>query len=198
MSLLFETICIKEGTIRHLSYHNDRLNHSRKLLLNRSEKIELGDHISIPAIFKKGLVKCRVSYGEKITNISYAIYHPRAIASIKAIIDNDIVYPYKYENRSRLKNHYNNRKQHDEILIIKNGLATDCTYYNVAFWNGENWLTPNTPLLPGTARARLLDLGIIKEVEIKSSQIKDFEKIALFNALNDFGELELNVDKIIY
>lgn len=91
---------------------------------------------------------------------------------------------------------FHSRQGHDEILIINNGLVTDCFYYNVAFWDGRHWLTPKSPLLAGTARTRLLDNDIIKEKDISSTAINSYEKICLFNALNDFGKVELAVDKI--
>lgn len=91
---------------------------------------------------------------------------------------------------------FHSRQAHDEILIIKNGLVTDCFYYNVAFWDGKDWLTPKSPLLGGTARARLLDKGIIREADINAKIINSFEKICLFNALNDFGKVELSTEQL--
>ncbi len=196
MSLLFETICVKNGKLQNLSYHNQRLNQSRSIALNSTDHIDLRDYIYISGYYKTGLVKCRVSYDHKIRSISYEHYHPRIIRSIKTIVDNDISYPLKYENRQRLNTHYKNRQGHDEVLIVKNGLLTDSTYYNVALYNGKDWLTPKSPLLHGTARARLLKKGILKEADIKLKELQSFQKVCLFNALNDFGEVELGISEV--
>lgn len=196
MSLLFETICIQDGQIQHLPYHQQRLSRSRKEFLKLDTSLILKEHIIIPPFYKKGLVKCRVSYAENISDISYQHYTPRKINSIKIIHDDTVSYDYKYENRSRLKMLFHSRQGHDEILIIKNDLVTDCFYYNVAFWDGKDWLTPKSPLLSGSARARLLESNTIRESAITANQIKSFTKICLFNALNDFGEVELTIEQI--
>jgi 4-amino-4-deoxychorismate lyase len=75
-------------------------------------------------------------------------------------------------------------------------LLTDSTYYNVALYNGKDWLTPKSPLLHGTARARLLKKGILKEADIKLKELQSFQKVCLFNALNDFGEVELGISEV--
>ena len=54
----------------------------------------------------------------------------------------------------------------DDILIIRNGLITDMSYANVAFFDGTQWLTPRIPLLAGTCRERLLETGPIREADI--------------------------------
>lgn len=106
-----------------------------------------------------------------------------------------ISYTYKYEDRSALKKLFNQRENHSEILIIKNGIVTDCFYYNVAFYS-DAWYTPKQPLLNGTMRASLLDQKIINLADISLEDIPKYTKICLFNALNPFGEIVLAIDTI--
>jgi len=69
------------------------------------------------------------------------------------------------------------------MIIIKNGLVTDGSYTNVAFFDGENWWTPSSPLLKGIQREVLLSTGIIKEKTIPVDSISMYQKVKLFNAM---------------
>ena len=71
---------------------------------------------------------------------------------------------------------------------MKNGLITDTSYANIVFWDGQNWLTPSTPLLAGTKRARLLHESKIKEAEIRVDDLIKYEKARIINALNDLDD----------
>lgn len=81
-------------------------------------------------------------------------------------------------------------------LIVRNGLLTDTSIANIALWNGLHWYTPAHPLLKGTHRARLLDEGILTERDIPVEEIKQYQKICLFNAMLHFGEMELPCTQI--
>ncbi len=196
MSQLFETIQIKDGSILNLKYHQDRFDFSRKQLFPNFRDISLAQKIHLPSYYQVGLIKCRISYSEKINEIVFEHYSIRQIKSIKKVHHDKIDYSYKFENRKILKTLFNGRQGHQEILIIKNGLVTDCFYYNVAFFDGHKWLTPEKPLLKGTKRAFLLDHNKISLAPILEKDIPNFHKIALFNALSDFGEVQLSVDQI--
>lgn len=57
--------------------------------------------------------------------------------------------------------------------------------------HGHQWLTPAHPLLAGTKRAFLLDQGAITEKDLTPDDLMKAEKIRLFNAMIDFGEIEI-------
>ena len=85
----------------------------------------------------------------------------------------------------------------DDIIIVKDGLITDASYANLIFWDGENWFTPNTPLLKGVQREKLLKDGLIQEKEIKPSDLASYQKVALINAMLDFKDkIELSIDHV--
>ena len=77
----------------------------------------------------------------------------------------------------------------DEILIIKNGYVTDCSIGNLIFRQGTQWFTPDTPLLEGTQRAKLLTQGRIKVRSILATDLHLFEEVRLINALNGLEEI---------
>jgi len=94
-----------------------------------------------------------------------------------------------------LKTLFDQRAEHSEILIIKNGLVTDCFYYNVAFYS-DAWYTPASPLLAGTMRASLLEEKKITPIDISLEDVPRYSKICLFNALNPFEEIVLPIKSI--
>ena len=75
---------------------------------------------------------------------------------------------------------------YDEIIIEKEGYLTDTTISNIAFYDGEKWVTPSHPLLPGTMRAKLLDEGFLHKKEIKKEDLKNYSQIALMNSMIGF------------
>jgi 4-amino-4-deoxychorismate lyase len=93
---------------------------------------------------------------------------------------------------------FTQRQNHDDILIVKNGLITDTSYSNVAFFDGQLWFTPHQPLLPGTARARLLHEGCLQEAKITLTDLHRFEKCSLINAMLPLGECRVAVDNICW
>ncbi len=115
-------------------------------------------------------------YGEKgIEDASYSSYVMRHVHSLALIQADDI----------------------DDILIVKQGLLTDTSIANIAFYNGTHWYTPAHPLLKGTKRAALLEEGILQEKDIRPENLSSFSTVRLFNAMIDWGELELPVRNII-
>jgi 4-amino-4-deoxychorismate lyase len=84
----------------------------------------------------------------------------------------------------------------DDVLLVKNGLLTDTSYCNIALFDGVNWVTPLTPLIQGVTRAQLLEDGKLIAKDIKLEELMNFQKIALFNALNEFGSIQLDISAI--
>ena len=60
----------------------------------------------------------------------------------------------------------------------------------------QNWFTPDTPLLKGTQRARLIELGELTPKRIAVEDINSYEKISLINAMIDLGEVEVGVGDV--
>ena len=80
---------------------------------------------------------------------------------------------------------------------MKQGLLTDTSIANIALSDGTHWYTPAHPLLKGTKRAALLEEGILQEKDIRPEDLPSFSTVRLFNAMIDWGELELPVRNII-
>ncbi|MGN7889389.1 aminotransferase class IV family protein [Dyadobacter sp. 22481] len=185
--LCFETICVENRQLKNLSYHEARLNKTRRELWGCTDDWNLTTRLQIPDHVDDSMHKCRLAYDKEIDNIQWEPYSRRTIRKIRRVYDDEIDYQYKYDNRDALNALFAQRGDADEILIIKKGLVTDSNYCNVAFFDGSDWLAPATPLLPGTQRALLLDQGIIRLAEIRESDIAKFQNIRLFNAMVDWA-----------
>jgi 4-amino-4-deoxychorismate lyase len=177
-----ETILIT-NKIENLEFHNKRMNKTRKVFYNASA-IDLKDYIKI--IPNR---RVRVIYEKEIKKIEYFEITKREFKKLKIVRCDDIEYSYKSEDREKL----NSLKVNgfDEIIIVKNSLVTDTTISNLAFFDGE-WLTPKTPLLKGTKREELLQKGFLKEKNIKIAEIKNYQKVAMMNAIIGFYEMDIN------
>ena len=191
MCQFVETICIENGKPRNLSYHVQRLNLTMRTFFPESKAI--GEHellTDIPNV--QGLQKARVVYNENgITERSFAPYSIRKINSIAIVEGNDISYSWKSTDRSALMRLREKAPDYDEVIIIKNGCVTDTSYTNLCFFDGKEWLTPDTPLLRGTMRQKLLDEGIIREARILKTDLHKFQSVSLINAMMPLGELLL-------
>jgi len=188
MSLLYESIKVENRQLVSISFHNERINRSRKELFGTTEEINLVNKIVIPEELSGGIYKCRVFYNQEIESAEFIKYQQRNIKQLYAVVDDIIGYSYKYTDRSainKLKEKHAPSEEED-IIIIKNGMITDTSYSNVALYDGEKWFTPAEPLLKGTQRARLLKEGKIFERKIKLSDLTNYVEIKLINALMDF------------
>jgi 4-amino-4-deoxychorismate lyase len=183
LPLCFETICVQNRRLMNLAYHEVRLNKTRTELFGFKDSWDLLKLIKIPDFVTNAPHKCRLTYGEGIDNIKWEPYNFRTITKIQRVHDDTIDYSYKYNDRTALNDLYEQRKDAEEILIIKNGMVTDTLYCNVAFLKDGKWFTPDSPLLPGTQRAFLLDSNVIQEAVIFEKDIQKYSYMKLFNAM---------------
>ncbi|WP_456485877.1 aminotransferase class IV family protein [Hydrogenimonas sp.] len=181
--MLLETISILDGTIQHLSHHQARLSASQRALFTEYTPIDLED--AIRPTSASGQIKCRVRYAQDLIDVTFEPYIPREIRRLKPI-DSTIEYAYKYSDREAIEELFSRRGEADDILIVKNGLVTDTSAANIAFYDGSRWHTPKNPLLRGTTRERLLRSGFLTPRDIPIGQIDRFEAFALMNAMIGF------------
>ena len=182
--MLLETIKAYDGKLYNLEYHQKRYEGQEDFtkLLNPPQK---------------GLYRVRVLYTrDRVENIEYIPYTPRVITTLK-LVESNISYEKKYADRTEIDALFAQRGECDDILIIKDGLVRDTSIANVAFFDGNRWVTPKQPLLEGTSRARYLDEGKIVEEDISLEQIYHYKKVALLNAMVDFAIIpQDNIRKI--
>jgi len=189
MCRLIETIELKNGKLSEIIYHNKRLNVARSELFGIRESLSIEKEIEIPEKYKKGIFRCRVLYDKNIIKTEFFPIKERHIRSFKLVYDNKIDYHLKYDDRSALNKLLEKKGPADEIVIIKNGMVTDCSIGNLLFFDGNEWITPDTPLLKGTQRAFLLNKKMIREGKIREEDICKYKKIGIINALLNISNM---------
>lgn len=197
MSLL-ETIKCLDGKLYNLKWHTTRFNQARKEYFGLNTKMNLANFVKVPSSSKKGLLKCRISYSKTIDQLEFLPHEIRKVESLKLIENNTIDYSYKFSDRKELKNMFEQRGNCDDILIVKNGFITDSYTANPIFFDGEIWWTPDTPLLHGTQRARLISERKISVCKISPSDLSKYKKVGLINALQDMDDMPIiDIDNIL-
>jgi 4-amino-4-deoxychorismate lyase len=197
MCQFLETIKCKDGQLFNLRFHQNRLYHARKENFGITNEINLEEMIKIPEEYKTGLFRCRVIYSKIIENVKFLPHKYRQIDSLKLVEDNQIDYRYKFANRQHLEKLFARRGDCDDILIVKNGCITDSFTANVIFYNGHRWHTPDTPLLPGTQRAKLLKEDKISVCRITPYDLRKYQKVGLINAMQDLDKMPvIGIDKV--
>ena len=183
MCLLFETIRISNGQVMHAGWHEARMSASRLELWNIKEPLNLREFIKIPELWETGLVRCKLTYRHHPESITFENYARKPVTSLKLVECNNIDYHLKKIDRSLLDELFSRKGNSDEIMIIRNGFITDTSISNLIFFDGKKWYTPDTPLLKGTCRQRLLNQGKITERKIRPEDLWQFSGLKMINAM---------------
>lgn len=195
MCRLLESIRVEDGRFCHIGYHQARMDRTMRILLPESEPIDLSA-IPIPDDAGSGIYKCRVVYHEGVSFIEFLPYTQKRIRSIRLVQADGLRYPFKYLDRSGIESLLAANVEYDEILIVRDGLITDSSFSNVALLSGRIWFTPETPLLEGTCRQRLVDLGVLHPIRIGVQDIRQYSHISLINAMMGLGEMVLPIKSL--
>ena len=196
MCRFIETIKVVDGKIMNLERHVQRVMETAKHFQYNELHIDR-ERLESIAKASVGISKLRFIYDRTgIHDITCTPYMMRRISQLLLADGNAIDYSFKYEDRTMLDSMNRNSGKETEMLIVKDGFVTDTTYTNVAFNDGQQWLTPRKPLLAGTKRALLIEKGLITAHEIKPSDINNYHSIALFNAMIELGEAVLPISAI--
>lgn len=195
MTDLIETIRISDGSYHDLDSHLDRMLESS--LEAFGEKVIIGEELlRIPEDLRSGTVKCRIRYNTQIEDVVFSPYSRRTIDSLRLVGCDDIDYHLKYADRSIFDELSKMRSGCDEILVVRNGFVTDTSFSNVAFAKGGKLFVPDTFLLNGCMRQKLLREGKAAAVPVRPSDIHTFEKVFLINAMLDPGDIGISTSCI--
>jgi len=186
MYRFLETIRLEEGKLQKLELHNIRMKHTLSVFYPGTD-LRLSQKLAAKAP-KKGLFKCRVVYDTQIREVEFIPYKLPSIHSLQLVVADPLDYSFKFLNRTPLNQLVRQRKQGDDILIVKQGLITDTSFCNVLFFNGKNWITPAQPLLKGVQRQYLLENERIHTADIRPGDMHQFIKIRLVNAMIRFED----------
>ena len=201
---LLETIKFENGKFANVELHQERINRSWIDLYGSENKIDLVSELEMfqansqKSYINHKIYKCRIVYSKTIQSIELLPYTLPKIKSLKLVLDDSINYNFKFENREKINQLFAKRENCDDILIVKNGLITDTSFCNILFFNGKKWLTPEKPLLKGIQRQLLIDSEIAETANISFSDLHNFTKARLVNAMIGFDdELDISIKKIL-
>lgn len=183
---LFETLCIERGNVKNIDLHQARYERSLREYYGKSavKIFDLFSLIQVPTTLQNQRIRCRIDYNAEHVQVQYFEYVRKIYRTFRPIICDEIDYGLKYTNRDLINALFAQRENCDEIMIIKHRKVTDCSIGNLIFRKGEKWFTPDTPLLHGTQREKLLREGKIEECEILLKHLKTFDEIRLINVMN--------------
>lgn len=195
MCRFIETLCIEQGEIKNIEYHNCRMNETRRRFWKEAPFWNISDFVDAKEYGER--TRCRLTYGNRVEAVEYFPYTVRSVHSLKLVYDDKVDYRFKWADRSVLDRLFAQRGEADEVLIVRHGLLTDTSIANVALCNGKEWHTPSVPLLEGTHRMRLLEEGRVRACPVEAARLTEYSRIRLFNAMIRFGEVELPIEDII-
>jgi 4-amino-4-deoxychorismate lyase len=198
MSLLIESIKLVDGKFHNLFYHEQRMLRSLDMLCGNREAFQLEKFLLEQAYPKQGLYKCRIVYDGNSKETMFVPYQAKTIKQLKIIEHDGISYEFKFADRKTINRLFELRGKCDDILIIRRGMVTDCSFSNIAFRKGKTWCTPWPALLKGTMRQNLIDKNYIQQEEIHKKDIRSFDTFKIINAMLEFDSPETEVSNIVF
>ncbi len=187
---LIESICLQDGQIPLLSFHQKRVNHSRFMLFGIKKQLNIDTFLKEQDLPVTGCFKIRIVYGRVITDFSCLPYKPKMIKTLRVVEADDIEYRFKHEDRKALDKAFSYRDGCDDIIISHRQYITDTYFGNIALYDGRKWWTPAHPLLKGTRRAALIKDKKIQPTVIRVPDLKYFKELKIINAMLSLEESE--------
>lgn len=178
---LFETIKIADFKPQNLEFHKRRIARSLGMI---KAKFNLSELLNSPL---GGVVRAKVIYDTcgNLIDTQYFAYEMREFREFK-LVDIKFDYSKKFLDRSKIDEA---KGEFEEVVMIKNGLATDISIANLAIFD-DGWITPKNPLLQGTARARFLESGFLRQEDISVKRLLNAKRFGVMNAMIGFYELK--------
>jgi len=188
MFSFLETICVENGLLKNLPYHQKRVNDTFESIYPGLASFDLNETLGKQTIPSSGIYRARVIYEEQMKSIEFIPYQEKKISSLKIINTGEFDYGFKWADRSYFEHVLSENKEADEVIFELEGKIQDCTIANLAFFKNGIWYTPKNPLHWGTTRARLMDENKIQETDILVDELSSYSHICLINV---FRELSL-------
>lgn len=181
----FETLRLLNGELCQVEFHLERVQKTQEAFFTGAG-FEVNALYNAIKDYPEGLFKVRVDYDSAITGIRVDMYEIQPHRKLGIVDAGDFSYPFKFADRDFFRETLNGCPDCDDVLFLKDGCVTDTTYCNIALFDGREWVTPATFLLPGTKRAALLHSGALRETLVTVHDLPGYQAIAFINAMRDF------------
>ena len=167
--MFIETIRIQDGHVCHLSDHTDRMRRTADHFGFTAPTLPTDDLASlVPDELRTGTVRCRVVYDHTLREVT--------------------TYAFKYADRAPLARPDVPLGASDELLFVRDGYLTDTSYTNLVLRRGRELVTPDTFLLDGTCRRRLLREGVVHTEPVRLHDLPTYDELLLINAMMPLRE----------
>ncbi len=186
--MFIETIRIQDGRACHLSDHADRMRRTADHFGFTAPTLPHDLEARLPADLRTGTVRCRVLYDHTLREVTFTPYRRRQIERLFAVDAGTTDYAFKYADRAPLTRPQISLAETDELLFIRDGCLTDTSYTNLVLRRGDELVTPDTFLLDGTCRRRLLRTGRIRTARIRLQDLATYDELLLINAMMPLHE----------
>lgn len=186
MCPFIESLRVEHRRLAHVEWHEKRMMQTMLHHYGSAPEINLSTAIELPQELDDRVYKCRIEYGASIERVTFTVYEPKRVSTLRLVMDDEIAYPFKYGDRSSFDRLLAQRNGADDILLVRDGCLTDTSFSNVVLLRDGLWYTPDTYLLNGTCRQRLLAEGVIREAHITVEALGAYAEIRLINALLDW------------
>ncbi len=183
MSQFLESIKILNCLPINLTWHQARVNYTFQNFFPESTPWDLTELINPKDLRQDLTYKCRFTFNNQLRKIEYLPYTSVRHERFKLIDIGDYEYQFKYSDRSFFQHLAQANPNYDQLILIRHGLVTDCTYANLVFENQKGFYTPRIPLLPGVLRAKLLATGKLQLADIRPKDLEIYQNFYLINAL---------------
>lgn len=140
MSRFFESIKLLDGKLHLLDLHSKRLNSTRNAFFEGAKDINLERELMIPCEKQQGLYKVKLVYSRYLESLTIDSYFIKDHLKVKLLEKPEIMYDYKFLDRKILEEDFREDADFDDIIFLKNGVLTDATYSNLAFYDGKGGL----------------------------------------------------------
>jgi len=195
MSQFIESIRIHNGVTENLTLHQKRVN--KTLRQKAGEGLNLNKLLQELQIPKNGLFKWRLEYTkDKIKQNQLIPYTSKTVKRIKLVEAPDLKYALKYSDRNSFEKLLT-QSNADDIIITQKGFITDASYSNLFFWDGQQWVTPSTPLLYGTQREIILKKKLAIEKQIHLNNLSKYTHFKRVNAIMNWEDSKIEKIDII-
>ncbi len=194
--LLLESICVLDGAIQLLDYHQRRVTRS----LASGSTLSLHHAISQVSLPASGKHKLRLLYNEQgeVELMECAPYEMRRIEKLMLRDASHLDYSSKWADRRELDALMEGVDAKDDVLLLRGKHVCEARYANIAFGEPGDWVTPKNVFLEGVMRQYLLDRGEMKLGAIAVDSIRDYPFLCLFNALIPINKQLIPTGRVVF
>lgn len=186
--MFLETIRIQDGHAHHVADHIDRMRRTAQHFGFSTPALPADLDALVPHTLRTGTVRCRIVYGHTLRELTFTPYRRRRLERLIAVDAGAMDYAFKYADRSPLERPNLQLSEADELLFVRGGYVTDTSYTNLILRRGDELVTPDTFLLDGTCRRRLLRTAQVRTAQVRLSDLPAYDELLLVNAMMPLGE----------